>query len=216
MPVQSSSTPPPRRGRPPSSAKRGAILEAATEVFLREGYNGTNLDVVAKIADVSKQTVYSHFTDKETLFLSVVEAARAEAPASLMAPGRRLLSASDLRGSLVEFGEALLELVLSDRVAALRRVMIGELARMPKLRELWAAGAPAELWLRLAGEFGELAADGVVDIPDVPAAVTQLFGLLGYEGQSKSLYGVIALTSAEKRAIAESAAELFVRAYGPR
>ena len=55
-----------------SLRKRRAILEAATEVFLRSGYLGTNMDEIAALSEVSKQTVYKHFASKEALFVEIV------------------------------------------------------------------------------------------------------------------------------------------------
>ena len=59
--------------RRPASAR--AILDAATAVFLRNGYLGTSMDEIAALARVSKQTVYKHFADKESLFTAIVTAA---------------------------------------------------------------------------------------------------------------------------------------------
>lgn len=61
-------------GRPKDLAKRKAILDAAKDLFVRNGYAGTSMDAVAAEAGVSKLTVYSHFTDKETLFSAAVVA----------------------------------------------------------------------------------------------------------------------------------------------
>src|ERR1700722_12921271 len=55
-----------------SERKRAAILGAATAVFLRNGYVGTSMDEIAALAAVSKQTVYKHFADKESLFSEIV------------------------------------------------------------------------------------------------------------------------------------------------
>jgi AcrR family transcriptional regulator len=49
-----------------------AILEAATEAFLSNGYAGTSMDEIAQAASVSKQTVYKHFADKKRLFSEIV------------------------------------------------------------------------------------------------------------------------------------------------
>nr|WP_272903795.1 TetR/AcrR family transcriptional regulator [Pseudomonas petrae] len=68
------STSPAGPGRPKDLAKRQAILEAAKNLFVRNGYANTSMDVVAAEAGVSKLTVYSHFTDKETLFSCAVVA----------------------------------------------------------------------------------------------------------------------------------------------
>ena len=51
-----------------SVRKRESILEAATELFLGREYAGTSMEDIAAAAAVSKQTVYKHFSDKETLF----------------------------------------------------------------------------------------------------------------------------------------------------
>ena len=55
-------------GRPKDLAKRQSILDAAKILFLSKGFASTSMDAVANLAGVSKLTVYSHFTDKETLF----------------------------------------------------------------------------------------------------------------------------------------------------
>ena len=55
-----------------SKGKRGAIMDAATTVFLQKGYRGSSVDEIASLAGVSKQTVYKHFDDKERLFTEIV------------------------------------------------------------------------------------------------------------------------------------------------
>ena len=65
-------SPPSGPGRPKDLAKRQAILDAAKRLFLSLGYASTSMDAVATEAGVSKLTVYSHFTDKETLFSAAV------------------------------------------------------------------------------------------------------------------------------------------------
>ena len=201
-----------RRGRPPSAAKRAAILAAATTAFLRDGFRGTSLDAVAAAAGVSKQTIYSHFADKEALFAAVVEAARARTPA----PPALTLSPADPRGSLAAFGEAVLEVSMSAEVAALRRVMIGELGSRPALRPLWNSGAPNAVAVHLAGELHTLASRGVLSIPDLGTAVGQFMALLGGPANNRSLYGVVPLTAADRRELAGAAADMFVRAYAAR
>jgi TetR/AcrR family transcriptional repressor of mexJK operon len=68
------STSPSGPGRPKDLVKRQAILDAAKNLFVRNGYSSTSMDAVAAEAGVSKLTVYSHFTDKETLFSAAVVA----------------------------------------------------------------------------------------------------------------------------------------------
>ncbi|MBX3076596.1 TetR/AcrR family transcriptional regulator [Candidatus Obscuribacterales bacterium] len=52
--------------------KREKILEGALRAFLRDGY-AANMDVIAAEGGVAKQTVYTYFKDKETLFAALVD-----------------------------------------------------------------------------------------------------------------------------------------------
>src|SRR3954447_9878147 len=54
-------------------AKRMSILEAAADVFCREGFAGTSIDEIAAEACVSRQTIYNHYREKETLFVAVLD-----------------------------------------------------------------------------------------------------------------------------------------------
>lgn len=50
------------------AATQERILVAATELFLTRGYENTTIAHVAEHADVSRATVFWHFSDKESLF----------------------------------------------------------------------------------------------------------------------------------------------------
>jgi AcrR family transcriptional regulator len=49
------------------------LLAAAQEVFVRDGYEGAQLDEIAATAGRSKGAVYTHFKSKEDLFLALFE-----------------------------------------------------------------------------------------------------------------------------------------------
>ncbi len=53
--------------------KAEQILNGARPEFLSHGYDCTSMDKIAKSAGVSKQTLYSHFCDKDGLFTALVE-----------------------------------------------------------------------------------------------------------------------------------------------
>jgi AcrR family transcriptional regulator len=50
------------------AATQARILTAATELFLKQGYERTTVAEVAQCAGVSRATVFWHFSDKEGLF----------------------------------------------------------------------------------------------------------------------------------------------------
>ncbi|MFP5219394.1 MAG: TetR/AcrR family transcriptional regulator [Actinomycetes bacterium] len=52
---------------------RAAVVDAAAELFARQGYAKTSLEEVAAAARVSKGTVYGHFDGKEQLFRAALE-----------------------------------------------------------------------------------------------------------------------------------------------
>lgn len=57
---------------------RGEILTAARAEFARYGLAGARIDRIAKAAKASKERLYAHFGDKETLFREVALADAAE------------------------------------------------------------------------------------------------------------------------------------------
>lgn len=50
---------------------RTAVLDAASQMFLADGYASTSIKKVAEVAGVSEKTVYNNFTDKPTLLFEV-------------------------------------------------------------------------------------------------------------------------------------------------
>ena len=56
----------------PKSRKRRRILEAATDLFIRQGYRKTSMDEVAREAGVAKGTVYLYFKNKTDLLMHAV------------------------------------------------------------------------------------------------------------------------------------------------
>ena len=55
-----------------SSRTRDQLLTAAERVFVRDGYEKAALADIAKMAGKTRGAVYSHFKDKEDLFLSLL------------------------------------------------------------------------------------------------------------------------------------------------
>ena len=49
------------------------LLDAAEEVFVRDGYEGAQLSEIAEVAGRTKGAVYAHFKSKEDLFLVLFE-----------------------------------------------------------------------------------------------------------------------------------------------
>ena len=53
---------------PKSSARTSKILQAAGQLFARQGFYGTTTREIARLAEVSENTLFRHFEHKEELF----------------------------------------------------------------------------------------------------------------------------------------------------
>jgi TetR/AcrR family transcriptional repressor of mexJK operon len=149
-----------------SARKRRAIMDAATEVFLRKGYLGTSMDEVAALAAVSKQTVYKHFADKERLFSEIVTGTVDEAGDRVHASVLELADSGDLEADLRELARRQLALVMQPRVLRLRRLVIGEAGRFPELGRTFYERGPGRTLRALAEAFARLAQERRLQIDD--------------------------------------------------
>src|ERR1700754_2283655 len=109
--------------------KREAIVAAALDAFLEEGYAGSSVNRIAAGAGVSIKTLYRHFDDKDDLFIAVIQAActtspRTDDPAWFDRPPP---------AGLAEAGGEHLRHMLSDDQLALYRVVTRESQRFPEL-----------------------------------------------------------------------------------
>src|SRR3954464_13146802 len=89
---------------------RTAILQAAREAFVREGYESVSMRDLAEKVGYSHGSIYLHFKDKEELFDCLVEESFAqltEVLAALTPPGKKIDPVERLKKAgraYVEFG----------------------------------------------------------------------------------------------------------------
>ncbi|WP_374603125.1 TetR/AcrR family transcriptional regulator [Arenimonas sp.] len=200
-------------GRPKDPEKRAAILEAAKALFLARGYEGTAMDAVAQGAGVSKLTVYSHFQDKESLFVEAVKSSCEDLlPADLFVARFE----GPMRAQLLRIARALFRLVTSDEAIAVHRIMSQPLPEGSPLPHLfWEAGPE-----RIQGAFAEfLRAEveaGELTVPDCTLAAAQFFALLKGEHHARLVCSCPApLAGPQLEAHLEATVDMFLRAYGP-
>src|SRR5919109_2649313 len=155
---------------PRSTRKRRAILEAATALFLRNGYRGTSMDEIAALARVSKQTVYKAFSDKERLFSEIVISAVNEAADPVYDEVLELEDSGDVETDLRGLARQLLVRVMQPRILQLRRLVIGEAGRFPELGRTFYEQGPGRTIAALAAVFERLAARGTLQLDDPPLA----------------------------------------------
>src|SRR5258708_16593772 len=157
-----------------STRKRAAILQAATTVFLRNGYLGSSMDEIAGLAEVSKQTVYKHFVDKERLFVEIVTSAVNEVSDRVYEEVLDLPDSGDPESDLRDLARRQLARVMQPQLLELRRLVIAEASRFPELGRTFYERGPGRTIAALARAFARIAAHGVLRLEDPAHAAPQV------------------------------------------
>ncbi|QCI65967.1 TetR/AcrR family transcriptional regulator [Phreatobacter stygius] len=199
-----------------SARKRRAILDAATEVFLKSGYLGTNMDEIAALSEVSKQTVYKHFASKEALFVEIVMRMTRAAGDTVHNEMQDLAKGGDVADYLRNYAFRQLTVVLTPRLMQLRRLVIGEVSRFPELARVLYEGGPKRALAILADAFQRLADRGLLTIDDPLLAASHFNWLVMSQPLNQAmLLGDAAIPKpAELRRHAADGVRVFLAAYG--
>jgi TetR/AcrR family transcriptional repressor of mexJK operon len=191
------------------------ILEAATTLFLQNGYSGTSMDEIAALAGVSKQTVYTHFTDKERLFseLVLLNTHRVDAFIDTLAP---LLGEShDLERDLRDLARGYITVVIQPEVIRLRRLVIAEGGRFPELARSYYERVPNRTLATLASHLQNLADRGLLQIEDAQLAAVHFAALILWLPLDRAMFraDVVPAKPAELERLADAAVKVFFAAY---
>lgn len=124
------------------SEKARVVLAGARAVFLANGFSASTTDMIQQAAGVSKSTVYSHYSNKEALFVAVVEA---ECERLLNMIRNAKSQEKRLADRLNALALAYLELVLSPDGLALYRMVVAEAIRFPELGKRFYLAGPGAM-----------------------------------------------------------------------
>jgi TetR/AcrR family transcriptional regulator, mexJK operon transcriptional repressor len=193
--------------------KVAQVLKGAQQVFMSEGYEGANVDAIARAAKVSKATLYSYFPDKRALFAAVAQAACQEQT-------RRSLSFAGGDGSfrerLYKGCRSFMEFLYSPFGLQMYRAVVAESARFPEFgRQFWATG-PGMAHAELVALFRQAEADGhLTPIDDHQLAAETLAELCKVHLHSRLLLGVIEKAEPDELdRIARNAVDTFMARHG--
>jgi TetR/AcrR family transcriptional regulator, mexJK operon transcriptional repressor len=201
---------------PRSARKRAAILDAATTLFLRNGYLGTSMDEIAALARVSKQTVYKHFADKHGLFSAIVAGAVDAAGDPVLEDATGLADTDDLAADLRALARGQLEQVMQPRLMQLRRLVIGEANRFPELGRAFYERGAGRTMAAMATAFERLTARGLLraDDPELAAAHFNWLIMAAPVNRAMLLGDDAIPTAPELDRYAEGGVRTFLAAYG--
>ena len=192
------------------SAKRRQVLDGARRVFLADGFDGASMNDIARVAGVSKGTLYVYFNSKEELFEALIREDRKQQAERIVFPA----DDGDPRLALASFGRQLIALMTQPELIAQVRIVIAATAKFPSLGRVFYESGPRYGEIKLAERLEVWRAQGLLQFTDGRLAARQFIDLCKSGVFHGCLFGVAAATP---EAIAESvdaAVEVFVRAYG--
>ncbi len=198
-------------------ASAGVILDAATTLFLRNGYLGTSMDEIAALAGVSKQTVYTHFADKERLFTDLVRG-NTDRVEEFLTLASALQDTDDLEKDLRDLARRYIASVIRPQVLQLRRLIIGEAGRFPELARTYYERVPERVVATLASHMQRLAERGLLRLDDPLLAAHHLAWLILAIPMDRAMFcgDDEGFTAADLERFADAGVRVFLAAYGRR
>jgi len=199
-----------------SVRKHRQIVEAATLMFIKKGYDGTSMEEIAVKAGVSKQTVYKHFADKERLFSDIVLATTAQMDRLVALVAGPLVDTLELKKDLTLLGRQFITALMDPPVLRLRRLIIANAERMPELGQTWYEQGFERVLATLATCFGGLSRRHLLSLDDPLIAAHHFVGLLLWIPVNQAMFtgNEQPYTKPELDRYADAAVGAFLAAYG--
>ena len=189
------------------------ILEGARKVFLAKGFDAASMNDIAKVAGVSKGTLYVYFESKERLFLDLIaEEKRADLwPIMSLDHDNR-----DIEAVLNHFGQEFLRLLTRPYYIKAMRTVFSIVERMPEIGADYYARGPQVCMEKLAAYFEAQVKAGVVEIEDCLLAAQQFMDLSQAGILRKLLFNAAPTPSESEITLQVSQAVIFfLKVYKP-
>jgi AcrR family transcriptional regulator len=183
------------RALEPLAEKAEQILKGALPEFLAHGYARTSMDRIARSAGVSKQTLYSHFADKDQLFTTLIKRVAQEKFS--------LVWSKPLEGQpdrvLKELSYRLLAEINDEEYLDFIRLLIAESGKRPELAQLFISQIARPAIKRLSEYLSEHRELLLAD----PEAIARIFvgSLLHFVFTQEMLRGKDIMPLSEERLI---------------
>lgn len=159
--------------RSKSQSKRKQMLDAATLLFTEQGYSLTSMDLIAKHAGVSKQTVYSHFGSKDELFAASIK----QKCDSYHMTEISLDAGNDPAEILLVLAQRFLAMLTSREALAIHKTCAFESKSYPQLSELFYQEGPERIVNDVAKLMAEFHVKQQLYIPEPKFAALQFLNM---------------------------------------
>lgn len=154
--------------------KRGAILDAASKMFLEVGFGAASMDAIATAAKVSKQTVYNHFGSKEELFAAMVRGSCDQ----MISAFAEAAKDGNPEKTLRTIANLFMSMVSSNEKQSLRRILLAEAPRFPELARIYYQSGPEVTRRFIADYLKAQTQRGVLKVDNPRITAEQFFGML--------------------------------------
>ncbi|MGF1573625.1 MAG: TetR/AcrR family transcriptional regulator [Sumerlaeia bacterium] len=199
------------KGRQKDPQKREAIIQAAQQLFMANGFDHVSMQAIAQEAGVSKVTVYSHFKDKEDLFKAIVIAVAESYP---VAKPPDLTASTDFPVALETHGLRLYKILSSAIVHSVHRMLMANPDQMKKLAVIVYDNGPHKTLMDLADLLERGKELGYHSAPDCIRAADQLFSMWKGMAYLRQEFGIEKpITQAKALENIRSGIEMLLRAY---
>lgn len=176
--------------KPLQTAKRTAILDTATDMFLKHGFDGTSMDKLAEAVPVSKPTLYTHFKDKNDLFVAVITGRCDSFIESMYNATPTFKTVADVRKVLISIALSYLKLIRQQESIKFYRLVMAVSARFPSLGNLFYQGGPKK-GLGIVSSYLKQAHDKkILAVRDPWMAANLFFAMLREDGHNRQLLGL--------------------------
>ncbi|WP_316204702.1 TetR/AcrR family transcriptional regulator [Bradyrhizobium sp. SZCCHNS3004] len=190
--------------------KHRQILDSARTLFLAHGFDPTSVDAIARHARVSKATLYSHFQDKETLLLALVEDECRNVGGPLWKPHDGPI---ELEKELRAIARSFLSFFMDGRGLAMHRLIMSCASRYPEIADVFMKVGPDRCDAEVAAFLRAAQAQGLLHIPDIALAAMQFLSLIQGRLILKWSLSMQSPSPAEYRMLVDGGIKVFLAAY---
>ena len=181
--------------------KRRQILAGARKVFLKHGFDAASMNDIARVAGVSKGTLYVYFENKERLFTALMHEERSQQDFSTDPHDHDV--AAVLTGSAATSSRFL----SAPHVIRAKRSVMAIIERMPEVAADFYRDGPAVCVADLTRYLEAQVHAGVLEIDDCDLAANQFLDLAQTGIVKPLLYGTLSRSSETIDAPSKSAVE---------
>jgi AcrR family transcriptional regulator len=152
------------------SAKRRQIMDGARRAFLARGFDAASMGEIARLAGVSKGTLYVYFDSKEALFQAIVHEECLAQVAGVFSLDQ---ADHDVDGALTRLGRGYVKFLCRPGGMSPVRTIISISERMPEIGRQFYETGPARGVATLRTYLESQVAAGVLAIEDCEVAAAQ-------------------------------------------